>query len=167
MFSAVSRHIESVVSMNDLKKETLVYWNQFLADNPNLESSQPLKINAWSFGNSPQVADELVSLVLEGEKTATCSLLRVYRDSDEKVPTVGSYSIILDGAGLPKCVVLLTDTFIRRFNEIDETHAFEEGEGDRSLEFWKKVHRDFFSQYKDFQEDEYLLCERFKVVSKY
>lgn len=149
------------------KTETINYWEAFLEKNPNLEYSKDLKLDAWSFGNSPEMADDLVNLVLEGKKAATCSLLRVYHEFDETVPTVGRYSVILDGADLPKCIILLTDTFIRKFNEVDEAHAFEEGEGDRSLKHWRKAHLELFSNYKNFKEDEYVLCERFKVVSKY
>ena len=111
-------------------------------------------------------ADELVNLVLEGKKTATCSLLRAYQGYEDEIPRVGVYSMICDGSKKPKCIVFYVDTFICRFNEVTEKHAYEEGEGDRSLEHWKKVHLEFFSEYGNFKEDERLLCERFEVLYK-
>ena len=45
-----------------------------------------------------------------------------------------------------------------------EEHAFEEGEGDRSLSYWRKAHLEFFSSYGNFQESEELVCEKFMVV---
>ena len=65
-----------------------------------------------------------------------------------------------------QCIDFYTDTFIFRYNEVTEKHAFEEAEGDRSLEHWKEVHHKFFSEYGNFKEDEKLLCERFEVVYK-
>ncbi len=45
--------------------------------------------------------------------------------------------------------------------------AYEEGEGDRSLEHWQKGHKQFFSSYKkDFTGKGPLICERFLVAYK-
>lgn len=33
-----------------------------------------------------------------------------------------------------------------RFSEVGEDFAYLEGEGDRSLSYWRKLHLDFFSQ---------------------
>ena len=59
-----------------------------------------------------------------------------------------------------------THTWICKFNEVTKEHAYEEGEGDRSLEYWRKAHKEFFSQYEDFSEEDNVLCEKFKVVKK-
>src|SRR5690606_13881339 len=52
---------------------------------------------AWSFGDNPALADDLLEAVLTGEKTATSSALWEYEDSGEQVPRVGELSILLDG----------------------------------------------------------------------
>ncbi len=72
--------------------------------------------------------------------------------------------MILNSLGEPKCVVFLTDTYVRKFSEVSEQHAYEEGEGDRTLAYWRNVHREFFSRYGNFSEEEDLVCERFKVL---
>ena len=33
------------------------------------------------------------------------------------------------------------------FDEVDEEHAYLEGEGDRSLEYWREVHERFFTEH--------------------
>ena len=32
-----------------------------------------------------------------------------------------------------------------RFDKVSEAHAYKEGEGDRTLAFWRETHRDFFA----------------------
>lgn len=150
----------------EITDEITEFWKNFIRDNPHLEYLQNYKIDAWSFGDTPQMADDLVKLVLEGKKIATCSLLRAYQGYEDQIPRVGVYSLICDGKNKPKCIVFYTDTFICKFNEVSEEHAREEGEGDQTLEYWRKVHTEFFSEYGNFHEDENLLCERFRVVYK-
>jgi len=150
----------------EITKEIINFWNDFIKENSELEYLKTHKIDAWKFGNTPEMADTLVNLVLEGKKTATCSLLRAYQGYEDEIPRVGLYSLVCDGSNKPRCVVFYTDTFICKFNEVTEKHAFEEGEGDRSLEHWREVHHQFFSDYGNFKEDEKLLCERFEVIYK-
>lgn len=149
-----------------ISEEIKSYWNSFIDHNQNLNHLTDFKFEAWSFGNTKEMADELGQLVLEGKKTATCSLLRAYQGDEDEIPRVGVYSVLCDGNEKPICIVFLTDTWISKYNEVTEQHAFEEGEGDRSLEYWKKAHQDFFSQYKGFHEEDELVCERFRVVYK-
>ena len=56
-----------------------------------------------------------------------------------------------------------------KFSEIEEECAAKEGEGDQTLEGWKKVHRKEFEakceEYGiEFSEDTLILCEEFEVV---
>ncbi|WP_294034393.1 ASCH domain-containing protein [uncultured Moraxella sp.] len=57
----------------------------------------------WSFGDNPQMADELVQLVLSGKKTATCTALAWHLA--EPLPPVGSLQVITDGQNVPACVI--------------------------------------------------------------
>jgi len=55
------------------------------------------------------------------------------------------------------------------FDEITDTFAFKEGEGDKSLAYWRAVHKDFFSRcLKEaglaFNEKMKVVCEEFEVV---
>jgi len=51
------------------------YWNEFLLLNPAIPADTPYQI--WFFGNTVEMALELVELVIEGKKTATGSLVAV------------------------------------------------------------------------------------------
>ncbi len=48
---------------------------------------------------------------------------------------------MFDGAGIPKAVLETVELVHRRLSEIDEAFAFDEGEGDRTLEYWKTAHQ--------------------------
>ena len=120
---------------------------------------------AWSFGDD---ADELARLVKEGIKTATCSALCFYEMEGEALPKVGEYSVILDSKDQAVCIIRTTKVYTTGFNQVSEEHAWKEGEGDRSLEYWRNTHRRFFIEELrkyglDFNEDMELVCEEFEV----
>jgi uncharacterized protein YhfF len=123
---------------------------------------------AWSFGSTPQGADELLALVLDGTKTATASALWDYEAEGEALPEVGSLSILVDGSGHPRALITTTDVEVVPFDEVDDEHAFLEGEGDRSLTHWREVHEQFFADVathdRGFRSDMPVVLERFKVV---
>ncbi len=138
-------------------------WEKFRKEN-NLQDDIPY--GAWQFGGAP---DELAKLVLNGVKTATCSLYYWYKEEGEPLPAVGEYSVILNGKDEPVCIIQTVNVYTVPFNLVTEDHAYKEGEGDRSYEYWKKVHVDFFSNElaeinMKFTEDMEIVCEEFKVV---
>src|SRR5690349_15137404 len=59
---------------------------------------------AWAFGGTPEQADELLALVLDGTKTATAGALWDYEADDWPIPSVGDLSIILDGHEHPRAL---------------------------------------------------------------
>ncbi len=50
------------------------FWDRFLRDYPELSQLKDSLPDSWSFGGDAQTADKLLQLVIEGNKTATCSL---------------------------------------------------------------------------------------------
>jgi uncharacterized protein YhfF len=123
---------------------------------------------AFSFGSTPESADELLHLVLDGTKTATAGALWDFEDEGEALPEVGSLSILVDGRGHPRALITITDVEVLPFDQVGEEHAFLEGEGDRSLTYWREVHERFFAEVathgRGFQPDMPVVLERFKVV---
>ena len=97
---------------------------------------------AWAFGDDP---DKLAELVLSGVKTGTCSAHVWYELEGEVLPKEGEHSVILDSQDNAVCVIKTTKVYITPFDEVSETHAYKEGEGDRSLAYWRKVHQEFFT----------------------
>ena len=55
----------------------------------------------------------------------------------------------------------------RRFSWIDEAFAFDEGEGDRTLTYWRTAHQSYFERHGTFSPDMVLFfCERFWLVER-
>jgi uncharacterized protein YhfF len=116
-------------------------------------------LRSFAFGDGPALADELLDLVMKGVKTATCST-----EDEPNTSAPGERWIVLDGSGSPRCVIETTEVSYRRYNEVDAVFAREEGEGDRSLAYWRRAHRDYFGRQGRFSEDMMLMCERFRLV---
>ncbi|MGB5950986.1 MAG: ASCH domain-containing protein [Ornithinimicrobium sp.] len=120
---------------------------------------------AWSFGRDPAEADLLLGLVLNGTKTATSSARSEYADDDD-LPTAGMLSILLDGGEHPRALIRITDVAVVPFDAVDADHAAAEGEGDRSLDYWRAAHRDFFSDGEaPFDPLMEVVLERFVVLA--
>ncbi|GLR88309.1 ASCH domain-containing protein [Bradyrhizobium iriomotense] len=116
-------------------------------------------LRTFAFGDGPALADELVELVIKGLKTATCST-----EDEPNTSTPGERWVVLDGRGEPRCVIETTEVTYRGFHEVDAAFACDEGEGDRSLAYWRGAHRAYFGRLGRFSEDMMLMCERFRLV---
>jgi uncharacterized protein YhfF len=146
-----------------------VYWQGYLATLPADSPIHDEEYMAEGWDDSPLLADELGALIVAGTKTATCSALWEYETEREPVPESGGKTIVLDGNGDPLCIVETTKVEIRSYGEVDAQFAYEEGEGDRSLEYWRDAHWTFFSRRlpeisREPTMDMPLVCERFRVI---
>lgn len=116
-------------------------------------------LRSFAFGDSPRLADELLDLVLRGIKTATCST-----QDEPNTSLPGERWIVLDGQQRPRCVIESTEVAYTRFLDVDAAFAHEEGEGDRSLQYWRDAHRSYFQRQGRFSDQMLLMCERFRLV---
>lgn len=116
-------------------------------------------LRSFAFGDSPELADELLDLVLKGLKTATCNT-----EDEPNLSSPGEQWVVRDGRGTPRCVIETLDMTARRYTEVDAAFAYDEGEGDRSLAYWREAHRQYFTRSGQFSEDMILVCERFRLV---
>ena len=98
-------------------------------------------LETFSFGDNPELADELANLVLAGKKSATC-----WAAAQGLLTQVGKRTVILDGAGRARAVIETVELTRRHFAEVDSAFAFDEGEGDRPLAYWRKAHEIYFSR---------------------
>jgi lipopolysaccharide/colanic/teichoic acid biosynthesis glycosyltransferase/uncharacterized protein YhfF len=143
------------------------FWNEFLQHNLHLPADTLYQ--AWSFGDNPQLADELITLVLVGKKTATASLVWEYEADGEALPQVGAYSVITNSSGEPRCIIQTSEVRILPFDEVDAPFAADEGEGDLSLEYWRQAHWRFFGRScarigRQPDKKMPVVCERFRVI---
>lgn len=118
---------------------------------------------AWSLGDNPTMANELADLIMKGLKTASCSSLTSYQ-SEIPPLTVGSYGIILNSDQKPVCVIRITSMYLIKFNEVTEKFANKEGEGDLTLDYWRREHKAFFSREGWFSEEMELVAEEFELI---
>lgn len=123
---------------------------------------------AWAFGVD---ADHLAHLVLKSQKTATSSAYPLYEIENEPIPKENEYSVILDSNDNAVCIIKTIKVDIVPFDQVSDQHAYKEGEGDRSLSYWREVHEKFFTQCLaevglKFTPDMKVLCEEFVVVYK-
>jgi uncharacterized protein YhfF len=115
----------------------------------------------FAFGDGPELADELGALVLAGKKTATCW------PAGEGAKTQKSKRwVMLDGSGCPAAVLETIELTRRRFDRVDAAFAYDEGEGDRTLEYWREAHRRYFTRQGVFAPDMELWCERFRLIAR-
>jgi len=95
---------------------------------------------------SPEMATELADLVIAGIKRATASLARDYCEGREPTPTPGDFVMMLDGEGRPRFIWRTTEVMIKPLSEVDEAFAWDEGEGDRTRDWWVDAHRRYFAR---------------------
>ena len=124
---------------------------------------------AEPFGDSVELADELLALVLHGPKRATAGSLAEYELDGTVLPAVGTWSIALDGRGRARAVLHTTDVRIGPLSSVDDRFAWDEGEGDRTRESWLRDHHDYFERTLpavglSFTPDMPTIFERFDVV---
>jgi uncharacterized protein YhfF len=144
------------------------FWQEYL-DSLAEGEPRPDGYQAWSFGDTDEMADELGKLVVDDVKTGTASLAWEYAHDDEPLPRVGEHAVILNGAGDPLCIIETTRVYIEPYSQVDEEQAYAEGEGDRSLAYWRQAHWDYFARRCEAIGREPgdcmpVVCERFRVV---
>ncbi|NKI31011.1 ASCH domain-containing protein [Croceivirga thetidis] len=110
------------------------------------EYSNQLRPKSGYFGDNEKDANILAELVQKGLKKATSHSLLGLQYREETLPKLDDLFIVTDWAGKAKCIVKTTSVKLVPFFAIHAEHARMEGEGDKSLEYWKKVHWDYYTR---------------------
>ena len=139
-------------------------WEAYVLKRPELKD---VGYEAWCYGSD--IPDLLAELTRSGVKTATASAYQAYIYEKCDLPKAGECSVVLDTKGNAVCVIVTTRVTVVPFSEVTEEHAFKEGEGDRSLQYWRKVHAEFFTEAlaefgEEFSQNMLVVCEEFEVV---
>lgn len=143
------------------------FWAEFCNSTSDVALDEPYQV--WYFGHTPELAEELANLVLEGRKTATASLAETNLRKPDEAPIDNGYSVVIDYYGEPRCVLQTTEMRHVPFKDVDPVFAADEGEGDLSLEYWRRVHRECFTLEAErlgfnFDENSIVCCERFRLL---
>lgn len=121
------------------------------------------------FGDTPQMNDRLLALILAGEKSITATTPWIYERNAELRPVEGGYTVVLDGAGTPRAVLRTTAVKTVRFDEVTAEDSRYEGKPVRPLEAWREVHWQYFARAlaplgRAPAEDMPVTLERFEVA---
>ena len=144
------------------------FWKEFLSETGRREDRKYREV--FHFELTKKWANELLRLVLIGQKKATASSLWSYEYEGEPLPTVGDLSIVTDWKGVPRCVIETTAVTVLPYSEITYDIAKREGEDD-TLASWQRGHIKFFKEEGEilgyqFTEDLPVVFEDFKMVFK-
>lgn len=127
------------------------------------------ELSSWHFCDNEIDANECAELVLNNIKMATSPSLWWHQANNEPLPKVGDLNIVTNWEGEAQCIIETTNVSIIPFNETTEEYAELEGEGDKSLAYWKRVHWDYY--HRELNDTSFtpvenmpIVCERFKVV---
>lgn len=146
-------------------------WENYLITIDEDLNNTTKKYTSWYFCDNEESANNLVSLVKRGVKRGTASLHYLYKIDNEPVPQKGDYSVVTNFSGKAECIIRNKKVTILPFKNVGEELAYIEGEGDKSLKYWRDVHIEFFtrelnSQGLEFNEDMEVVFEEFEVVYK-
>lgn len=145
-----------------------IFWNTFLEKTNRSKTTKYLDI--FHFELTKKLANELLRLVLIGQKKATASSLWAYELEGDEIPKVGDLSIVTDWEGIPRCVIETTEITVIPFSDITYDICKREGEDD-TLESWRAGHIGYFKEEGieigyTFSDDMPVVFEDFEVVYK-
>lgn len=156
--------------MDKLKLVERKFWNEYVAGLPRSRRPRNPRVEA-SFAGNRKITDSLLALYLAGKKSAGSGLVKDYVTMGDPLPKVGNYWILLDSRRRPRLLLKTIRVEINRFRKVPRRIAVAEGEGDRSLRHWRRVHRKFFSPFLekwgvDDLDEADVITEHFELVHR-
>jgi uncharacterized protein YhfF len=124
--------------------DVAAFWARYLRAACSVPSSSVP--SAWCFGDTVDLADELIELVVRGPKRATVAAVAEYEADGDPIPAVGDLSIATDGSMRPRALLETTEVRVGPLSSVDERFAWDEGEGDRTREWWLDAHTWYFTR---------------------
>ena len=124
---------------------------------------------AFHFGDSEALAQELADLVLSGTKRATAGAVWAFEAAGKRLPRPGDLSVVTTWSGRPLCVIRTMRIELMPFDLVTAEFAAAEGEGDGSLDYWRRAHTAYFGREcarvgRVFTVHMPVCCERFELV---
>ena len=119
-------------------------WGDFL--DKHLEYAFADEPRVSHFCDNEEDANECLKLVLSGKKRATSHSLLGLQMRKERLPKIGDFTIITDWKGDARCIIRTVAVRLKPFFSIRESYAKIEGEGDKSLKYWRKTHWDYYTR---------------------
>ena len=154
-----------------MEEQSKIYLEKYLNS---LSESERQKYQSFSsdyFCADEHNANLCAELIRIGQKTATCSLSCWYESGEESMPTIGHLMVVVNWKDEPICIIEIDSVEKCKYNKVTPEFAHAEGEGDRSIEWWRKAHWEFFAEECvelgiEPDENMELVLERFHVVHR-
>jgi uncharacterized protein YhfF len=123
---------------------------------------------AFGLGTPGAMRDELTSLVLSGDKTATAGLWKdEYEPQSEAIDHVGEQQVLLDSSDEAVAIVEITRVESHRFDSVPWEFAQAEGEGFQSIEEWRDGHRSYYeAQGVPVDDTDLVVCVWLQVLER-
>lgn len=157
----------SLLSCNKKEIDMTEYWKEFQENN--IEYKNTIQPQSFYFCDNKKDADECAELVVKKIKQATSPSVWWFEKNKEELPKCGDLAIVTDWSGNPKAIIRTTKIEIVKYKDITPEYAQLEGEGDKTLEYWKKVHWDYYTEEMNKfgekpNEEMKIVCEYFETI---
>ena len=144
-----------------------LFWKNFITDNTRYVNEKIPE--SFYFCDNEKDANDCAKLVVKNIKQATAPSLWSFEINNEKLPRKRDLNIITNWNKVPQAIILTTKIELIKFSEITAKFAQKEGEGDKSLAYWRKVHKSYYKRemqgYKEgFSQDMIIVCQYFKTI---
>jgi uncharacterized protein YhfF len=133
----------------------------------------PGKVHMDTFGDSAEMSQKLLALIIDGRKRGGACLLWTYEFENEALPGIGDIGIVVDHLEQPKIITRTVKIEIVPFRNVTAEFAAREGEGEGAeagtLEYWRREHWQYFTREcarigREIDESMPVVCESFDVV---
>lgn len=98
------------------------------------------------YGDSPALSQSLLAIIRAGSKRAGTTLLWSMEADGEPLPQPGDIEVVMDHLNEPALVTRITQVVVVPYCDVTAEYAAIEGEGDGSLEYWRRGHWSFFAR---------------------
>ena len=155
------------LKFNAMNENIELFWKNFITDNTRYVNEKIPE--SFYFCDNEKDANDCAKLVVKNIKQATAPSLWSFEINNEKLPRKGDLNIITNWNKVPQAIILTTKIELIKFSEITAKFAQKEGEGDKSLAYWRKVHKAYYKRemqgYKEgFSQDMIIVCQYFKTI---
>lgn len=119
-------------------------WGDFLDAHLEFVAEDAPKVG--HFCDNEKDANTCADLVCKDIKRATSHSLLGMQLRGETIPKIGDFFVVTDWSGKAKCIIRTTSVKLIPYFAIHAEHARLEGEGDKSLEHWRKTHWEYYTR---------------------
>ncbi len=114
-------------------------------------------LRSIEFGTPGSSRENLVNLILHGDKRATAGLRRDYDIEGEEVEHVGELLAMLDNDGAHVGTLRITRVDVLRFADVPDEFALAEAEGDLNAADFRASHLDYWTKAGEHVDDDTLI----------